>query len=167
MPDASSKRVPVMNAERLIKKYPNRRLYDTSTSRYITLDEVRQMVVEGIEFKVVDKKSNEDITRNILLQIIMEQESGNGEPMFSADLLTRFIQNYGEKTQAEFSNFMEKSMDFFGKQQELLHEHLAKPLKNTPGEFWVDMSKKQMDAWQDMQRQFFESLAATTPKNKR
>ena len=119
-----------MTAERLIKKYPNRRLYDTSTSRYITLDEVRQMVVEGIEFKVVDKKTNEDITRNILLQIIMEQESGNGEPMFSADLLTRFIQNYGEKTQAEFSNFMEKSMDFFGKQQELSLIHISEPTRH-------------------------------------
>lgn len=155
-----------MSNERLIKKYPNRRLYDTATSKYVTLDEVRQMVVEGVDIKVVDKKTNEDITRNILLQIIMEQESGNGEPMFSIDLLTQFIQNYGEKTQAEFSNFMEKSMEFFNSQQELLHEHLAKPLKNTPGEFWLDMGKKQMEAWQDMQKQFFESLAATPKKKK-
>jgi polyhydroxyalkanoate synthesis repressor PhaR len=153
-----------MTAERLIKKYPNRRLYDTSESRYITLEEVRQMVVDGINFKVVDKKNNQDITRNILLQIIMEQESGKGEPMFSTDLLTQFIQNYGEKTQTEFSNFMEKSMEFFKNQQNLLHEHMAKPLKNTPGEFWLEMGKKQMDAWQDMQKQFFESLANTSKK---
>lgn len=63
-----------MPAERLIKKYPNRRLYDTSESRYITLEEVREMVLKEIPFKVVDRQSNEDITRNILLQIIMEQE---------------------------------------------------------------------------------------------
>ena len=68
-----------MPAERLIKKYPhNRRLYDTSISDYITIDDIRQMVVNEIPFKVVDKKTNEDITRNILLQIIMDQESGNG-----------------------------------------------------------------------------------------
>ncbi|MCW9078773.1 MAG: polyhydroxyalkanoate synthesis regulator DNA-binding domain-containing protein, partial [Gammaproteobacteria bacterium] len=65
-----------MPAERLIKKYPNRRLYDTSESRYITLDEVRAMVLSEIPFKVIDRQSEEDITRNILLQIIMEQESG-------------------------------------------------------------------------------------------
>ena len=65
-----------MAAERLIKKYPNRRLYDTTESRYITLDEVREMVLQEIPIKVVDRQSNEDITRNILLQIIMEQESG-------------------------------------------------------------------------------------------
>lgn len=153
-----------MTTERLIKKYPNRRLYDTSSSKYITLDEVKDMVVEGVPFKVVEKKTNEDITRNILLQIIMEQESGDGEPLFSIDLLTQFIRNYGEKTQADFSNYMEKSLQFFAEQQELLHEHLSKPLKNTPGEFWLDMGKKQVDAWQDMQKQFFESLAGSVEK---
>ncbi|MCW8964091.1 MAG: polyhydroxyalkanoate synthesis repressor PhaR [Gammaproteobacteria bacterium] len=148
-----------MPTERLIKKYPNRRLYDTSTSKYITLDDVREMVVQDVPFKVVEKKTNEDITRNILLQIIMEQESGNGEPMFSVDLLMRFIQNYGENSQADFSDFMEKSLQFFADQQEMIHAQLTKPLKNTPGEIWLDMGKKQMDAWQDMQKQFFESLA--------
>lgn len=153
-----------MPAERLIKKYPNRRLYDTATSKYITLDEVRQMVVDGVEFKVVDKKTGEDITRNILLQIIMEQESGNGQPMFSADLLMQFIRNYGENTQAQFSSFMEKSMEFFNQQQELLHEQLSKPLKNTPGEFWLDMSKKQMESWQEMQKQFIDALVSAQKK---
>ena len=71
-----------MPKERLIKKYPNRRLYDTSASCYITLDEVRKLVVDGLPFKVVEKKTNEDLTRNILLQIIMDYESGDGEPMF-------------------------------------------------------------------------------------
>ena len=156
-----------MTTERLIKKYPNRRLYDTSTSKYITLDDVRYMVIDSIPFKVVEKKTNEDITRNILLQIIMEQESGNGEPMFSIELLMQFIQNYGENTQADFSNYMEKSLQFFAQQQEALREQLAGPLKNTPGELWLDMGKKQMDAWQDMQKQFFESLATGSKKSGR
>ena len=69
-----------MSQERLIKKYPNRRLYDTSASCYITLDEVRKLVIDGSPFKVLEKKTNEDITRNILLQIIMDYESGEGEP---------------------------------------------------------------------------------------
>ena len=156
-----------MPTERLIKKYPNRRLYDTSTSKYITLDDVRDMVVEGMPFKVVEKKTNEDITRNILLQIIMEQESGDGEPMFSVDLLMQFIQNYGENTQADFSNYMEKSLQFFAQQQEALREQLAGSLKNTPGELWLDMGKKQMDAWQDMQKEFFETLSTTPKKSRR
>ena len=102
-----------MPKERLIKKYPNRRLYDTSTSRYITLDEVRKLVVDGLPFKVVEKKTNEDLTRNILLQIIMDYESGDGEPMFSIDLLIRFIRNYGESSQDSFKSYMEQSMEFF------------------------------------------------------
>ncbi len=153
-----------MAAERLIKKYPNRRLYDTTTSQYITLDEVRQMVVEGIPFKVVEKKTNEDITRNILLQIIMEQESGDGEPMFSVDLLMQFIKNYGENTRDDFINYMEKSMEFFREQQEMLSEQLTKPLKDTPGELWLEMGKQQMDAWQDMQKQFFDAMVASAKK---
>ena len=153
-----------MPAERLIKKYPNRRLYDTAISKYITLDEVRQMVLDGVEFKVIDKKTSEDITRNILLQIIMEQESGDGQPMFSVDLLMQFIRNYGENTQAQFSNFMEQSLEFFNQQQEVLHEHLSKPLKNTPGELWLNMSKKQMENWQEMQKQFFDTLVSSQKK---
>ena len=156
-----------MTAERLIKKYPNRRLYDTSTSKYITLDDVRDMVIEDTPFKVVEKKTNEDITRNILLQIIMEQESGNGEPMFSIDLLMQFIQNYGAKGQADFSGYMEKSLQFFAEQQEMIREQLAQPLKNTPGEAWLDMGKKQMDAWQDIQKQFFETLTTAAKKDRR
>ena len=153
-----------MAAERLIKKYPNRRLYDTSTSQYITLDEVRQMVVDGIPFKVVEKKTDEDITRNILLQIIMEQESGDGEPMFSVDLLMQFIKNYGENTRNDFINYMERSMEFFKEQQEMLSEQLTKPLKDTPGELWLEMGKQQMDAWQDMQKQFFDAMVASSKK---
>jgi polyhydroxyalkanoate synthesis repressor PhaR len=109
-----------MPKERLIKKYPNRRLYDTSTSCYITLDEVRKLVVDGLPFKVVEKKTNEDLTRNILLQIIMDYESGDGEPMFSIDLLIRFIRNYGESSQDSFKSYMEQSMEFFTQQQDIL-----------------------------------------------
>jgi len=144
-----------MPKERLIKKYPNRRLYDTSTSCYITLDEVRNLVVEGIPFKVVEKKTNEDLTRNILLQIIMDYESGDGEPMFSIDLLIRFIRNYGESSQDGFKSYMEQSMEFFSQQQDILKEQLTKPKIENPAEALMDMGKKQFDLWQQAQKQFF------------
>ena len=132
-----------MPKERLIKKYPNRRLYDTSTSRYITLDEVRKLVVDELPFKVVEKKTNEDLTRNILLQIIMDYESGDGEPMFSIDLLIRFIRNYGESSQDSFKSYMEQSMEFFTQQQDILKEQLTKPKIENPqkhGWIWVKNS---------------------------
>ena len=138
-----------MAAERLIKKYPNRRLYDTAESRYITLDEVRQMVLDEVPFKVVDRQSDEDITRNILLQIIMEQESG-GEPMFSADLLSRFIRNYGEAAQNGFSEYLETSLRFFTEQQQVMHEQMGKVLEGTPMDYWMKLGEKNMKAWQDI-----------------
>ena len=144
-----------MPKERLIKKYPNRRLYDTSTSRYITLDEVRKLVVDELPFKVVEKKTNEDLTRNILLQIIMDYESGDGEPMFSIDLLIRFIRNYGESSQDSFKSYMEQSMEFFTQQQDILKEQLTKPKIENPAEALMDMGKKQFDLWQQAQKQFF------------
>ncbi|MGB1881395.1 MAG: polyhydroxyalkanoate synthesis repressor PhaR, partial [Gammaproteobacteria bacterium] len=84
--------------KRVIKKYPNRRLYDTDQSKYVTLSDVRKLVLEGIPFTVVDKKSGEDITRNILLQIIIEQEE-EGEPMFSTEVLEKIIGFYGSSVQ--------------------------------------------------------------------
>ncbi len=138
-----------MPAERLIKKYPNRRLYDTTESRYITLDEVRQMVLQEMPFKVVDRQSNEDITRNILLQIIMEQESG-GEPLFSADVLSRFIRNYGEAAQSGFAEYLDNSLRFFNEQQQALQEQVGKALESTPMDYWVKLGEQNMKLWQDM-----------------
>jgi len=138
-----------MPAERLIKKYPNRRLYDTAESRYITLDEVRQMVLDEIPFKVVDRQSDEDITRNILLQIIMEQESG-GEPLFSADVLSRFIRNYGEAAHSGFAEYLDTSLRFFSEQQKTMQEQMGKVLETTPMDYWMKLGEQNMKAWQDL-----------------
>jgi polyhydroxyalkanoate synthesis repressor PhaR len=138
-----------MAAERLIKKYPNRRLYDTAESRYITLDEVRQMVLEEVPFKVIDRQSDEDITRNILLQIIMEQESG-GAPLFSADVLARFIRNYGAAAQNGFSEYLETSLRFFTEQQQAMQEQMGKVLEGTPMDYWMKLGEQNMKAWQDL-----------------
>jgi len=138
-----------MPAERLIKKYPNRRLYDTSESRYITLDEVRGMVISEIPFKVVDQQSKEDLTRNILLQIIMEQESA-GDPLFSADVLSRFIRNYGDATSSGFTEYLDTSLRFFSEQQSTIQEQMGKALEATPMDYWMKLGEQNIKIWQDM-----------------
>jgi polyhydroxyalkanoate synthesis repressor PhaR len=110
-----------MATPRLIKKYPNRRLYDTQTSTYITLVDVKQLVLEQQDFQVVDAKSNEDLTRAILLQIILEEESA-GMPMFSSGMLAQIIRFYGNAMQGMMGPYLEKNIQAFvdiqGKLQE-------------------------------------------------
>ncbi len=99
-------------AQRLIKKYPNRRLYDTQTSGYITLEDVKQLVLDSEDFKVVDAKTNDDLTRSILLQIILEEESA-GIPMFSASVLAQIIRFYGHAMQGIMGAYLEKNLQVF------------------------------------------------------
>ncbi len=99
-------------AERFIKKYPNRRLYDTETSTYITLSDVKQLVLAQENFKVIDAKTNEDLTRSILLQIILEEESG-GVPMFSSSMLSQIIRFYGHAMQGMMGIYLEKNIQAF------------------------------------------------------
>ena len=94
---------------RMIKKYPNRRLYDTANSGYITLADVKQMVLGGIEFKVVDAKTNDDLTRAILLQIILDEEAG-GMPMFSSEMLAQLIRFYGTAQQTIMGQYIEQNV---------------------------------------------------------
>src|SRR5476649_679968 len=100
------------NAERLIKKYPNRRLYDTQTSSYITLTDVKQLVLDNEEFTVVDAKSNEDMSSSILLQIILEEEA-SGAPMFSSVVLSQIIRYYGHAMQGMMGSYLEKKVQAF------------------------------------------------------
>jgi polyhydroxyalkanoate synthesis repressor PhaR len=97
---------------RIIKKYPNRRLYDTTSSAYITLAEVKQLVIDGKPFAVRDAKTSEDLTRSILLQIILEEESG-GVPMFSEAALANMIRFYGHTMQGFMGSMLEKNMQAF------------------------------------------------------
>ena len=96
-------------AHRIIKKYPNRRLYDTDTSTYITLTEVKHLVMDSEPFVVLDVKTGEDLTRSILLQIILEEES-NGTPMFTAPVLASVIRFYGHAMQGMMGGYLEKNM---------------------------------------------------------
>jgi len=108
---------------RLIKKYPNRRLYDTQTSSYITLADVKELVLEHGTFQVVDAKSGEDLTRNILLQIILEEEAG-GAPMFTSDLLSQMIRFYGNAMQGMMGKYLESNIKSFTDMQAKLQEQV-------------------------------------------
>lgn len=136
-------------AIRIIKKYPNRRLYDTESSCYITLTEVRELVVKEVAFKVVEQKSGEDITRSILLQIILEQESETN-PLFSNDNLQRFIRYYGSAPQEGFSEFMGQSLQFFHDQQLEFGKTFEGLAGQNPMSMWTDMTRKNMDTWSQM-----------------
>jgi polyhydroxyalkanoate synthesis repressor PhaR len=127
---------------RLIKKYPNRRLYDTKTSVYITLADVKKLVVEGEAFQVVDAKTGEDLTRSILLQIILEEEAA-GAPMFSSDVLTQFIRSYGNAMQGMLGAYLERNMQLFGEMQKSLREQSEK-LYGEPAKLNEDLWKQFM-----------------------
>jgi len=110
-----------MAAPRIIKKYPNRRLYDTETSAYITLAEVKELVLQYKDFQVLDAKTGEDLTRAILLQIILEEESG-GVPMFSTAMLANIIRYYGHAMQGLMGSYLERSIGAFHEAQKRFQE---------------------------------------------
>lgn len=101
-----------MTEIRIIKKYPNRRLYDTEVSSYITLQDIKELVMSHIEFKVIDAKTKEDLTRCTLMQLIAEEET-NGNPILTADILKEFVRFYGDSMQAMMSRFLEHSVKLF------------------------------------------------------
>ena len=117
---------------RLIKKYPNRRLYDTKTSSYITLVDVKQLVVKNEEFQVIDAKSGDDLTRSILLQIILDEEGGGGAPMFSSDVLTQFIRFYGSAMQGMMGSYLERNVQLFNELQKRMQEQSKSLLGDNP-----------------------------------
>ncbi len=116
---------------RVIKKYPNRRLYDTETSAYITLAEVKQFVLAHENFQVQDARSGEDLTRSILLQIILEEESG-GVPMFSSDMLANIIRYYGHSMQGLMGSYLERSIGAFHEAQKKFQEQSTALYGNVP-----------------------------------
>ncbi len=134
---------------RIIKKYPNRRLYDTEESKYITLQQIRNLVLAEVTFIVVDQKSEEDITRSILLQIILEQESETN-PLFSNDNLERFIRFYDAGTHMGFSDFIGQGMNFFQQQQREFGKAMEGLSTHNPMTFWTDMTQKNIDTWRQM-----------------
>jgi polyhydroxyalkanoate synthesis repressor PhaR len=145
------------SAERLIKKYPNRRLYDTQTSSYITLADVKQLVLGNEAFVVVDAKTEEDLTRSILLQIILEEES-NGQPMFSSSALSQIIRYYGHAMQGMMGSYLEKNIQVFIDIQNKLAEN-SKGLMDEKAfspEMWTQFMSVQAPMMQGMMSNYIE-----------
>jgi polyhydroxyalkanoate synthesis repressor PhaR len=140
---------------RILKKYPNRRLYDTQLSSYITLADVKAMVLSGERFEVRDAKSGEDLTRSILLQIILEEESG-GVPIFSAAMLSQIIRFYGHAMQGMMGTYLEKNLQIFTDMQARLAEQgLQNPVVQTP-EMWAQFLSGQAPVVQGLMGNYLE-----------
>jgi len=144
-------------SERLIKKYPNRRLYDTQTSSYITLADVKQLVLANEEFTVVDAKTDEDLTRSILLQIILEEEA-NGSPMFSSGALSQIIRYYGHAMQGMMGSYLEKNIQAFIDIQNKLAENSKGLYEGKPfsPEMWAQFMNVQGPMMQGMMSNYIE-----------
>ena len=149
--------------KRIIKKYPNRRLYDTEISSYITLEEVRQLVLDNENFEVRDAKSGDDLTRSVLLQIISEHEE-EGQPMLSPQLLSQIIRFYGDSLQGFMGPYLERSLQVFLDQQTQFRSQLNNLMGQTPWTMLNDLTERNMAAFQAMQRGLVDTAAqATTP----
>ena len=120
------------DGEIVIKKYANRRLYNTGTSTYVTLEDLAKMVKKGEDFVVQDAKSGEDITHSVLTQIIFEQESKTGNTLLPISFLRQLISYYGDQMQMFVPSYLEQSMHAFSSQQSQIRDHLAKSLGDTP-----------------------------------
>jgi polyhydroxyalkanoate synthesis repressor PhaR len=136
---------------RIIKKYPNRRLYDTLTSSYITLAQVKQLVMEGVQMVVRDAKTHEDITRSILLQIILEEETG-GVPMFTEAALANIIRFYGHAMQGFMGSYLEKNVQSFID----IQQQLTDQSRSLTPEMWKQFMAMQSPLLQGMMGNYVE-----------
>jgi polyhydroxyalkanoate synthesis repressor PhaR len=144
---------------RLIKKYPNRRLYDTKTSAYITLSDVKGLVLALVNFKVVDAKTSEDLTRSILLQIIIEEETA-GVPLFTTELLSQMIRFYGHAMQGMLGKYMETNIrsfsEFQKKLQEQSHSLYGENNSQAQSDMWSQFMNFQEPAMQTMMATYMD-----------
>lgn len=146
-----------MSQERLIKKYANRRLYDASQSRHITLDDIRGLIFKGEKVRVVEDKTGQDITRHILLQVIAEQEQF-GRPILSTPVLEAIIRFYGNSLQGLLGVFLEKSVEGFLRQQEALQAQIAKIVAHTPLASVADVTRQNLEALAKVQENMLNAL---------
>ncbi len=162
----------MVGEHRVIKKYQNRRLYDTAISAYITLADVKQMVIEYCDVQVVDAKTGEDLTRQVLLQLLIEEEAG-GSPILSNEILTQMIRMYGQALQSVFGPFLEQNMRIFRDWQRSVEEQ-AKNMQNAskwlspfrqnfaqPGQTFMDWQR----SLQQQTIQFWQNVGCM-PKDK-
>ncbi|HPF25445.1 MAG TPA: polyhydroxyalkanoate synthesis repressor PhaR [Steroidobacteraceae bacterium] len=149
---------------RTIKKYTNRRLYDTVASRHVTLDDLRKLIAQGEKIKVVDEKSGEDLTRAVLLQIVSEQEHF-GSPVLSIDLLEAIIRFYGNPAQELLTRYLEQSLGGLMQQQRVMQAEMAKALQS-PMAPLAELTRQNMELWSKMQSSMLSSFSPPAPESK-
>ncbi|WP_192035230.1 polyhydroxyalkanoate synthesis repressor PhaR [Halomonas sp. YLGW01] len=134
---------------RVIRKYANRRLYDTEQSRYVTLEDLRNLILEEVPFRVEDAKSGEDLTRTILLSIIIEQEQAGGDSeVFSNDLLAQFIRVYDMAQPLPLARYLEQGTQLMMEQQQRMQDQWKEAMRHTPMEMMREMAEENMRFWQ-------------------
>ena len=145
---------------RVIKKYPNRRLYDTVESRYITLVDVRRLVMDKVDFVVIDKKTQEDITRSILLQVIAEQEHTT-DPLMSQDFLSQCIRSYGGTMQSVVGSYLDQSMKLFLSQQQQMRDRIKTSPVLDPLSAVANLTQQNYARWRSIQEDILRSFTGT------
>ncbi|GEK74292.1 MULTISPECIES: polyhydroxyalkanoate synthesis repressor PhaR [Halomonas] len=134
---------------RVIRKYANRRLYDTEQSRYVTLEDLRKLILDEVPFRVEDAKSGEDLTRTILLTIIIEQEQADGDAqVFSNDLLAQFIRVYNMAQPLPLARYLEQGTQLMMEQQKHLQDQWQQAMRHTPMELMRELAEENMRFWQ-------------------
>ncbi len=150
-----------MATERIIKKYANRRLYDATGSRHVTLEDIRKMIVLGEKVKVVDDKSGDDLTRAVLLQVISEQEQF-GTPVLSTELLEAIIRFYGNPVQDMLTKYMEQSVGALVRQQQTMRAEMAKALEG-PMAPMAEFARQNFEQWSKLQASMLSAFAPPNP----
>ena len=150
---------------RVIKKYANRRLYDTEDSKYVTLKDIKSIIALGQDVQIIDDTSNEDITRGLLLQIVSEQELG-GSPILSKAVLKQLIRFYGHPMQDMMSGYLANSVTQFMAQLETMQNQMETLMETSPFGNMQELAAKNMQAMADLQKQFFNPLMPNTSKPK-
>lgn len=148
-----------MSTERIIKKYANRRLYDATASRHVTLEDLRKLILQGEQIKVIDDKTGDDVTRSTLLQIVAEQEHF-GKPILSSQLLHSIVRFYGTSMEELTGQYLEKSIGHLLRQQEMIRAQIGKLMNATPMADVLDLARQNMELWGELQKQMF-----TAPKS--
>lgn len=150
---------------RVIKKYANRRLYDTEDSKYVTLKDIKNIIALGQDVQIIDDTSNEDITRGLLLQIVSEQELG-GSPILSKAVLKQLIRFYGHPMQDMMSGYLANSVSQFMTQLETMQSQMETLMEASPFANMQEFAAKNMQAMADLQKQFFNPLMPSASKSK-
>lgn len=151
---------------RIIKKYPNRRLYDTEISSYVTLEDVRQLIMDGESFEVRDARNGNNLTRSVLLQIIAENEDLIGQPIFSTRLLTQVIRFYGDSLQGIIGSYLERSIETFSEQQQQLRGHLGNLMGQSPLALLNQVAERNMEIWKGLQQGLLGGLSTPAEKSR-